>query len=337
MLNEQAKSLLIDKHKSKAPKKWCVYFDDENGDIVTVTNKPKQQIDFPYITTINDDARRILLGELNPIKYCVVEREDGYALSTRSEDLRIRSAEDFLTLIPTIKIANKDINILFYIDSWKMEVYFNEDTLYKMTGKRYHRNLKINSHLEGKYDNVIFYLVKQNDPNFLIHTLEIDTAHLLKHGYLVFDMHHLHTVCGLGDMSVLTKKIFKSYGVKYKNYFVRPEFTKKESKSRNFVKLTATTKTVINPFTFIRRDGQYYIRSNFDDPNEHNIYKDLTIFLVDKNNINYMKSAITIPYDEIGYNKISKLHTKVKIEDCDILCKEENRLITFDYELVGEN
>ena len=65
------------------------------------TNKPKQQIDFPYITTINDDARRILLGELNPIKYCVVEREDGYALTTRSEDLRIRSAEDFLTLILT--------------------------------------------------------------------------------------------------------------------------------------------------------------------------------------------------------------------------------------------
>ena len=48
---------------------WCVYFDDDTEEVITVTNRPRKEIQYPYVLTTSIDARDILKGVLNPKKY----------------------------------------------------------------------------------------------------------------------------------------------------------------------------------------------------------------------------------------------------------------------------
>lgn len=324
--------LVKEKQKEEVLHKWCVYFDEVTEEIITVTNRPKNNIDYPYLLTTSNDAKDILTGILNPQKYCVIEVSEGYKLVEKSEGIRIKSAENFLSVLPKAK-SNKDVNVIFYINSWKMEVNFNQDTLYKMTGRRYHKDIAINAETDGKYDNVVLFLIKKNDPNFLLDTIEIDTKELVQDGYVLYDLHDLRSTCGLGEIDVLTKKIFKSYGVKIQQNFVRAEFTRRYDKKRLIHDVTELTDLVDNSFTIYNQDNEYYIKSNFGQPRDANIYKDVTLYLLQEDNVNILLDTITIPYVEIGYKITSKLKTNVQLENCKIMTKEENRNLTFDFDL----
>ena len=63
-------ALLNELDKPKSPPKWCVYYEHDTGDIVTVTNRFKDFIKNPHIFTENDDARKVLMGHLDPKKFC---------------------------------------------------------------------------------------------------------------------------------------------------------------------------------------------------------------------------------------------------------------------------
>ena len=69
-----------------------------------------------------------------------------------------------------------------------MEVNFNPDTLYRMTGVRYFKHVSLNPEKDGRYDNIVLYLIKNNDPNYLLKTITIDPAELIEEGYIVFDI-----------------------------------------------------------------------------------------------------------------------------------------------------
>ena len=311
-----------------SPYQWCVYFDDETEEVVTVTNRPREEIQYPYVLSASEDAKDILKGVLNPQKFRVIEVSDGFKLVEKSESLRIKSAENFLSQIPIVE-NNQDVNVIFYINSWKLEVNFNQDTLYKMTGRRYHKHIAINEDSEGKYDNIQLFLIKGNDPNFLIGTIEIDTKKLVSDGYIIYDLHKLRSICGLGEITVLTKKIFKTYGVKRKQNFVRAEFGRRRDKKRLVHDIEEKNPQVINPFTII--DGEkgysingktariFYLHSNFVQPSEQKIYGDITLYLVEKNNVNKLVDVLHISYDDIGYNKRTKLNTNVDLNDCKII------------------
>ena len=134
-------ALLRDYKSDRPAPKWCVYYDDENGDVVTVTNRAKDQIKSPYILTDSDDARQLLMGHVDPKKFAVVDVNHELKLVEKSAVLRIKEAERRLSVVPLNNKTKADINIIFYINSWKMEVNFNQDTLYRMTGKRFFRNI----------------------------------------------------------------------------------------------------------------------------------------------------------------------------------------------------
>ena len=312
--------------------KWCVYFDVQTEDIITVTNKPRSEIEHPYLMTSSSDAKDILMGILNPSKYCVIELAEGYKLVEKGEGLRIKDAESYLSKLPIVE-QNQDVNCIFYINSWKLEINFNQDTLFKMTGRRYHKEISINLDNDGKYDNVVLYLIKGNDPNFLIATIEVDTKELIHEGYIIYDLHKLRNICGLGEINVLTKKIFKTYGVKRKQNFVRAEFSRRRDRRRLIHDIQEHSDIVINSFTISMSEGGYYIQSNFAQPDEQKIYGDVNFYLVDKNNVNKLISCVVIPYDDVGYNKNRKIETNIAIENCKIMTKEENRNLTFDMQL----
>ena len=54
-------TLLREYNKEKRPTRWCVYYDIDTGDVVTVTNREKDFIKHPHIITDSDDARQLFI------------------------------------------------------------------------------------------------------------------------------------------------------------------------------------------------------------------------------------------------------------------------------------
>lgn len=327
-------TLLTNKTERKEPTKWCVYFDEETGDLITVTSKPHESIDHPFLRTTSDDARKVLMGVEDPRKFAVIDVSEGYKLIERGDVVRLREAENYLTNIPINNNLSQDVNIIFYVNSWKMEVNFSQETLYKMTGRRKFRDVKINPEKEGRYDKIKLFLIKENDPNFLVDTIEVDPAELIVNGYLLYDMSSLRNVCGLGELRVMTKKIFKNYGIKRKSHFGQADFVSRLSKRRNEAVIKDQRDEITTTFTVIRKDNnQHYLKSNFENPNETKIYNDLILYLIPKNNPNQLLGHIHVPIKEIGYQKEYYLTNDYSLENCSFLCREENNNITFDYDI----
>ena len=81
-----------------------------------------------------------------------------------------------------------------------MEVKLTQDTLYRMTGKRFFKNVSVNPESEAGYDKINLYLIKGNGLHPLIKTIEIDPAELIDEGYPVYDLTALRRVCNPTDI-----------------------------------------------------------------------------------------------------------------------------------------
>jgi hypothetical protein len=323
--------LLRDYKRDKPPTKWCVYFDDETGDIVTVTNRKKDFLKESFIETDDNNAKLMLMGEVDPKKFSVVEIEQQLKLVEKSAVLRIKKAENRLSIVPLSAKKRADVNITMYLNSWKMEVNFNQDTLYRMTGKRYFKNVSLNPEQQGKYDPIVFYLIKNNDPNHLLRTIEIDPGELIEEGYLIFDMSPLRSYAGLGEISILTKKIFSSYGLTRKSNFTGTDYTTRFQKRRMFSVPTPQQKQIDSQFTVFYRNNRYYLKSNFDDPQEEKIYSDIAIYLTDKTNPSNLLGHLTLPVSDIGWKSTIELDTTVNLFNCGILASDATKNISIDY------
>ena len=66
-------TLLRNFKRDKKPIKWCVYFEDNTGDIITVTNKKKDFLKHSFIETYDTNAKQMLMGEVDPKKFAVVD------------------------------------------------------------------------------------------------------------------------------------------------------------------------------------------------------------------------------------------------------------------------
>lgn len=325
-------NLLQDYKRDKPPPKWCVYYEEDTGDVVTVTNREKDFIKHNHIVTDSDDARRILMGIVDPKKYAVVDVNQELKLVEKSAVLRIKEAEQRLSMIPSGVTQKADVNVVFYINHWKMEVNFNQDTLYRMTGKRYFRNVSLNPEQDGEYDHITLYLIKDNDPNFLVKTIEIDPAELIEEGYIIFDMTPLRRICGLGEISIMTKKIFSSYRLQRKANFTGVDYKTRFTRRRMFSVPTPVKEEAPSDFTIINRRGLTFIRSNFNNPQDQKIYTDIGIYLTNPKNPNDLLGHLTLPLKDIGWESQIRLEVAdIDLTKCGFLCKETSTNLTFDY------
>lgn len=323
--------LLREYKKDKPALKWCVYYEPDSGDVVTVTNKEKDFIKKPFIVTDSDDARLLLMGHKDPKKFAVVEVNHDLKLVEKSAVLRLKDAERKLSIIRQSN-TSADVNIILYINHWKMEVNFSQDTLYAMTGKRFFRNISINPESEGKYDPITLYLTKKNDPNFLVMTMTIDPRELIDEGYLIFDMAPIRSICGLGDVSIMTKKIFNSYRMQRKLNFTGVDFRTRNTKRRNFTIPFPVTKDAGADFTIFKTDSNYIIRSNFGDPQQMKIYNTIGIYLTDVKNPNNLLGHLELPIEKLGWNGEIKFPNDIPLEECGFLCKDTANYLSFDYQ-----
>ena len=307
--------------------KYHVYYDEWTGEIKNVTSKLKKS---DYLNFVTDDnaAAEIMMGVLNPKNFIVMDTTDGSRIVHKDSALKIKKAEDQLSKIRVVPVTvDSDINVIFYMDSWKLEVNINQDTLYKLTGKRFNTKFSKSDNIENT--ELDLYLIKHNNPLILVDTIKIDPIELINNGFMIFDMSHLATKIGLGDIDVLTRRIFKSYGLKIKQNYVTTDYHTRKSHKRVHVEINDTNRWCT--FTVSPSTEGWIIKSNFDDPAEQKIYRDLTIFLTSKDP-NCLQDKIKIPLEKMGQKQEFLVKTKVDPTTCKLLMGEEGRNITFKYE-----
>lgn len=307
--------------------KYHVYYDEWTGEVKNVTSKFKKS-EYPNFVTDDNTAAEIMMGIINPKNFLVLDTPSGTHIVHKDSALKIKKAEEVLSKIKVVPTTvDSDINIIFYLDSWKLEVNINQDTLYKLTGKRFNKKFSKSDNKENT--ELDLYLIKHNNPLILIDTLKIDPIELINNGFMIFDMSHLITKIGLGDIDVLTRRIFKSYGLKIKQNYVTTDYHTRKSHKRVHADILDTT--MWSTFTVSPSTEGWIIRSNFDNPHDQKIYRDLNIFLTGQNP-NELKDKIKIPYEKIGQKQEFLIKTKVDPRTCKLLMGEEGRNVTFKYE-----
>jgi hypothetical protein len=313
---------------SKPLPRYYVYYDEWSGEIKSISGKYKQ-LDFPHIITEDETASKIMLGILNPKKYVVTDLVDGLKLLPKTDVLAIKKAEDVFTKIPRVKnFIDSDVNVILYKNDFKIEINLNQDTIYKMTGKRFNKNHNISN--ESNESNIILYLIKKNNPSVLIETIKINVIDIITNGYKILDVSHLQNKLNLEDIDVLTRRIFKNYGLKIKQNYVTIDYHTRRSNKRTHTKIHNVTEDW-SSFSVSPSTEGWIIRSNFDDPIEQKIYKDLKIFLTG-NDPNILLDRIIIPYNKIGKFNEYIVKTKVDPTACKLLLGEEGKNITFKFE-----
>ncbi len=310
--------------------KFYVYFDEWTGFIQAITSKPNKQIMHPHIITDDSICSKLMQGTVSTKKYIVAEFLEGFKLVPKDKHLRIRKAEEQLTKISEIPLTTEsDINVILYLSDYKMEVNVKSELIYKLSGKQ--QNSKIIVNQKRDYDNVQLFLTAKNNPMHLLANIEIDIIELLELGYKIIDLHYLSNKIELKNIDVLTKRIFKSYGIKYKNNYLNPDYGYRLTNKRRHVRILDKTWSDPTAFSVSPSTQGWILRSNFVNPNEYKIYKDIKIFLTTENP-NAMLDRIIIPYDKIGYNQEYIVKTKVDPTECKILIGEEGRNIDFKFE-----
>lgn len=318
--------LLSETIKKKPPPVFYVYYEEWDGDVISVANKASPS-KHPYIKTNSADAKNILLGELDARRFVVHDTVDGLTLMPKSKQLTIKSSEDQLSKIPLTVDSSADVNVIFYTNDWKMEVNFNQDTVYRMTGSRH---IKKQSSSE-QYSKIVLYIIMNNNPNLLVDTFEIDPIDLINNGYKIFDMSHLRATCSLSDVQILTRRIFKSYSAKFREYYVGAEYTTNKSHKRHHAKIYNHGQLQAPTFIISNTTIGWTIKSNFEDPQDHKIFRDLTFYITD-GNPNNLITTVKLPLDKIGWKQEVNFNLQSDINQCKILVSDNIRNITFGHE-----
>lgn len=321
---------LIKQVKKSKLHNFYVYFDEWTGNITSITGKKRDDITDPFLKTSDPVAVQLMKGIKNTRKYVVADLVDGYKLVEKKDYLRIKQAENYLSKIPIIKpTINKDVNVVLYLSDYKVEVNVSTDLVYQLTGKINSSEVKIQK--DKKYEKLVLYVIEKNNPMRLLETIEIDPVELIEKGYMLYDFSNLRNTIALGDIDILTRRIFKSYGLKIKQNYVTVDYGLAQNNKRFHTRVSDNTTKEFATFSVSQSTQGWIIRSNFNDPHEYKIYKDVNMFLTGKNP-NILLDTITVPFEKIGYNQEYIVKTKVDPTTCKILLGTEGKNITFKFE-----
>lgn len=325
-------SLLSKKIIDKPRQQYFIYYDEWTGDIKHITNKHYSNLEDHYIKTDSQDASKLIKGEIDRKKYMVTDIENVPTLIPRHQYLTLKKAENALSLVPeTTSNRTQELNIVFYSNSYKMEVNLSEDLIYKLTGTRYGKKLTPTGE---NFPIIELYLIHKKNPQHLLDTVRINPFDLINEGYLLHDLAHLKTRLSIGDISVLTKRIFSTYGIKRKEVWTgSADYGKKKTTRRHQISLAdgiiTNNKNVDKDFMFSvsQTTGAWIVKSLFDDATTHNIYRDIVLFVTNKNPNEYL-GKIHVPYEKIGQYQEHYIKTDIALDKAHFIVKDNNKHIT---------
>lgn len=192
------------KRREKKKPKCYVYYNDWTGEIISVGKSLRDDCLAPYIITQNENAFRIINGEINDQNFLIgIDDTGSERLVKKTEYLRLRERENALYLIPKKKKKDWDLRVRLYLKNHKLVFEINRKKMKRLVSQKLRNQIKLNHKID-----LDFYLIRQNCPDYLLDSIEIDTGELIKEGVKVFDADESLL---FDDISVMTLRQFKNY------------------------------------------------------------------------------------------------------------------------------
>jgi len=193
-------------------KKYFVYYNEWNGEILRITNNPDDSVDV-FLETTDPVADKILKGNVNEKHYIVsfVDQEN-LGIILRDHKLRLRSSEKTLHQITRNANLNWDIRIKLYTVNKKLLVEINPVSISKLTNLTFRKELQV-----SQESDLTLYLTKYNNPDFFIEKIDIDPIELLDKGNILYDISTVIQFINIYDIGLLTRRCFKNYHMEFIN------------------------------------------------------------------------------------------------------------------------
>lgn len=218
--------------------------------------------------------------------------------------------------------------MIFYKSNWLLEVNLNQDTIFKLTGRKFHKKFTESDNVNEF--KIVLYITEKNNPLILYETIEIDPIDLLNNGYVLVELDHLKTKTTQEDISFITRRIFKDYGLKYKESYDTIDYHSRKSHRRRYTKIHNKSEDWTT-FSVSQSAEGWVLKSNFDDPHSEKLFRDIKIFLFDDTPFGLL-DKITVPYDMIGRYQEYLIKTSVDPTKCYMMLGEENKRLSFKIE-----
>jgi hypothetical protein len=145
------------------------------------------------------------------------------------------------------------------------------------------------------------------------------------------DLKHLKTKIPIREIRIVTKRIFRNYGLKFKENYVNVDYKTRKSASRYKTRMYSKDYENWTTFSISPSTSGWILRCNFDDPHEHKIYRDLKIFLTGDEPTELL-DRIVIPFDKLKKDNEFIIKTQVDPKTCNMLLGEDGRNVTFKLE-----
>jgi hypothetical protein len=245
---------------------YYVYYDEWTGAIVSAGRTKVATQTNPCLITRDTTVQRIINGELNDREYIVVlDDNNEFTLIERDNVVRLRKKEDELIVIPTNNHKNWDVRIRVFTVNHKMTIEFNDNSIRKLTSIWLRTPTSIK-----EQDNLVFYVAKDNQPDYLIETFEFDASEIFDSGILVVDVSMLSRYTSYSDLSLLTQRNFKNYQFEV----VNDMYVDVASNTKKTTPLVYTNNADDAHFDFIQHQNTVIVNSNisssqFDDVGLH--------------------------------------------------------------------
>jgi hypothetical protein len=188
--------------------KFYVYYNEWTGEIVSTGRSLRKDVNFPYITTSNTLARQILNGRINHRNYMVTfsDTVDNLDVVKKDNVLRLRNQEQALFLVPNTRKDKWDIRAKFYTVNHKMTVEINPDSVRQLANFTVRSQLRVEN-----ARNLNLYLVRRNQPDYLIEVFEVDPLDLIQNEILSIDISSIVKHTSYDNMTLLTRRNFENY------------------------------------------------------------------------------------------------------------------------------
>jgi hypothetical protein len=197
--------LNVTRIKKDTPTNYYVSYDAWNGEITSIGTSEKSDED--YIVTVDPAAGKILAGKIPSNKYIVSFDDTGELLFLEKDNvIRLRSSENRLHQIPKHRLSQWDIRLKLYKENHKLLIEISTDSLKKLTSFTYNKHLSI-----SKDSDLTIYVIRHNNPDFLITSLEIDPIELLENGNVIFDISKVTKYTSYDNIGFVTRRCFKNY------------------------------------------------------------------------------------------------------------------------------
>ena len=233
--------LTVTKRFNDTPTEYYVYYNTWNGEISRISTSIEEDNKEPYVVTDDVAAARILSGKIQISDFIVSfvdDNSNNLSFMKKDNVLRLRSSELRLHQIPKTPLADWDIKLQIYKQSHKLQVEINPNSIKKLTSFTYKKHLEI-----SKDSDLTLYVIKHNNPEFLIDTIEIDPVELLENGNIIYNISDVTKYTTYDDIGFITRRCFKHYYLEVLDSKLISEQAKLKKYRKNYICPVVTDNT----------------------------------------------------------------------------------------------